>query len=54
VTPMAHRLPPCGPALCATCRRSARRERLLAAAIYGLLAIAFVVAWLHSLPPVAS
>lgn len=41
----ARRFQPCPG--CITCRRDARRDRLLALAIYGLLGLAFVVAWIH-------
>ena len=42
MTPMAHRLAPCGGS-CATCRRSARRDRLLALAVMVVFVLVFVL-----------
>ena len=38
----AHRIPPCGGS-CATCRRSARRDRLLAALVIVVFVAVFVI-----------
>ncbi len=43
MTPMAHRLPPCGPDRCATCRRQERSDRLLAALVIVVFVLVFVI-----------
>ena len=42
MTPQAHRIPPCG-GTCATCRRTARRDRLLALAVIVVFVVVFVL-----------
>jgi hypothetical protein len=42
MTPMAHRIPPCGGS-CATCRRQERRDRLLALAVIAVFVAVFVL-----------
>ena len=43
MTPMAHRLPPCGPNLCATCRRDERRDRVWAALVIVVFVAVFAL-----------
>lgn len=38
----AHRVPPCGGS-CATCRRTARRDRMLALAVIAVFALVFLL-----------